>query len=116
MSSAESSIVNQKIEQALEIELNPKPLEVKTDASDVASDATGIHEMAEVTSGLSNGKAMFLVFRSLVGVGILTIPSQINQIGILGALICYPSIAMLILYCLDLMVKTANDIKFYDQR
>ena len=96
----------------MEMELNPPEMPKE----DKDSQMSGIQELAEVTSGLSNSKAMFLVFRSLVGVGILTMPDQINSIGILGALICYPSVALLILYSLDLMVITANDIKFYGQR
>lgn len=72
--------------------------------------------IGSISRGLSNKKAMFLVFRSLVGVGILTMPHQINEIGIYGALIVFPMIGVLILYSLDLMVKTADDLKYYNQR
>jgi len=75
-----------------------------------------LEELATVTKGLSQKKAMFLVFRSLVGVGILTMPHQINEIGIMGALILYPVIGCMVLYALDLMVKTADDLQYYGQR
>lgn len=72
--------------------------------------------IGSISRGLSTKKAMFLVFRSLVGVGILTMPHQINEIGIYGALILFPLIGALILYSLDLMVKTADDLQYYNQR
>jgi hypothetical protein len=75
-----------------------------------------LEELATVTKGLSQKKAMFLVFRSLVGVGILTMPHQINEIGIGGALVLYPIVAVMVLYALDLMVKTADDLQYYGQR
>lgn len=66
----------------------------------------------DLSKKVSTQKAVLLVFRSLVGIGILTIPKQIHEIGIVGAAILYPVIAVLVLYSLDLMIKTADDIDY----
>lgn len=87
------------------------PLDITTEAQ-----ITILEGIGSISTGLSNKKAMFLVFRSLVGIGILTMPHQINEIGIFGALIMFPLIACMILYSLDLLVKTANDLNYYNQR
>ena len=100
----------------LEIEIGSTAGNSMIDENPLEVEKSVLEELATVTKGLSQKKAMFLVFRSLVGVGILTMPHQINEIGIMGALILYPTIAAMVLYALDLMVKTADDLEYYGQR
>ena len=80
----------------------------ESEAQDKNLDSHGI----DLTKKVTAKKAILLVFRSLVGIGILTIPKQIQEIGIIGAGILYPTIALLVLYSLDLMIKTADDIDY----
>ena len=53
-----------------------------------------------------------MIVRSLVGIGILTYPYEIQQFGVLGSALLLPLFGLVIIYCLDLMVQVADDIDF----
>ena len=99
----------------LELENNKEEsFDVKgTITEELAIETSVMHNIGSVTKGLGTGKAIFLIFRSLVGIGILTMPHQINEFGIVASLIFYPLIAAMVLYALDCMVRTANDLEYY---
>ena len=88
----------------------------KDNSLDYTQNSTFVENLGQVTKGLGTAKAIFLIFRSLVGIGILTMPHQINEFGVVASLIFYPIIAAMVLYALDCMVITANDLEYYDQR
>lgn len=116
MSNPEETIDAEPGMQTLEMELSESKDVVSQHDVTQEPQITVLEGIGEISKGVSNKKAMFLVFRSCVGIGILTMPHQINEIGIIGALIFFPTIAIMILYSLDLMIKTANDLEYYDQR
>ena len=61
-------------------------------------------------------KGSFLVFRSLVGIGILTMGHEHQEFGIYAALVFFPIFAAMILYSLDRLIIIADDIGFDDPR
>lgn len=111
---------NQNPDSKMEtLEMDLSEVDVSKDGVlDITTEAqiTILEGIGAISNGLSKKKAMFLVFRSLVGIGILTMPHQINEIGVFGAMLLFPTIAAFVLYALDLMVKTANDLGYYEQR
>jgi len=99
----------------LEMDSNPsESFDVKGGTEEFEPEPSVIENLGKVTKGLGTGKAIFLIFRSLVGIGILTMPHQINEFGIVASLIFYPTIAVMVLYALDCMVRTADDLEYYD--
>lgn len=57
-------------------------------------------------------KTTFMIFRSFVGIGVLSLPKVAQTFGILGALIIMPVFAYLILYVIDLMIVLGDDLSF----
>ena len=62
--------------------------------------------------GLTATKATFLLFRSIVGVGVLSMPYETQQTGIFGTLILIPIYAIAILFSLDGLFQIANEINY----
>ncbi len=56
--------------------------------------------------------AVFLIFRSLVGIGVLTMPHAIQHFGINGAVVFFPIFAVVLLYVLDLLLQIATDLGY----
>lgn len=97
-----------------EINQQTVSLELNLDANSVPDPSSSKDKTKKVL--ISDKRAIFLIFRSLVGIGILTIPLQTNRIGILGSLIFFPLVSIVILYTLYLMIKVADDIDYRDSR
>lgn len=57
-------------------------------------------------------QAIFLISRSIVGVGVLAQPHLNEEFGVLCIAICYPITAALIIYCISLLPKIADDMKY----
>ena len=61
---------------------------------------------------VSNWKAVFLIFRSLVGIGVLMMPHTIQRFGINGALVAFFLFGWILLYIIDLLIRVAKDLGF----
>lgn len=57
-------------------------------------------------------KAIFLISRSIVGVGVLTQPHLNLEFGVLSLGIVYPIVAFFIIYCLSLLSKVADHMEY----
>jgi len=57
-------------------------------------------------------KAIFLVTRSLIGVGVLAQPNMNYQFGWLAMLICYPIVAAVLIYLLSIFPRVASKIGY----
>lgn len=69
-----------------------------------------------VPKHISTFKACFLIFRSLVGVGILTMGHEHQEFGIFASALFFPIFSAIILYSIDCMIRVADDIGFEDGR
>lgn len=86
----------------------------------VSVELTNPLEMSQVEVGsdasshrkVPTWKAVFLIFRSLVGIGVLTMPHAIQYFGYVGAMLFFPIFTWVILYVLDLVLRIANDLGF----
>ena len=65
---------------------------------------------------ISLTKALFMTVRSLIGVGILTYPHQVQTYGILGSLVTLILLGSLVVGCLDLVLQSANAVGHYGPR
>ena len=61
---------------------------------------------------VNNLRAAFLIFRSLVGIGVLTMPHAVQHFGVNGAVVFFPIFAVVILYVLDLVLRIAADLGY----
>lgn len=66
----------------------------------------------EEMAGIGNFKTGFLIFRSLVGIGILFFPDATQKFGIFSTTIFLPLFSIIILYALDLLLRIAEDLNF----
>lgn len=57
-------------------------------------------------------KAVFMIFRSLVGIGVLMMPHSIQHFGINGALLTFLLFGAALLYIIDLLIEIASDLGF----
>ena len=57
-------------------------------------------------------KSIFLVTRSIIGVGILAQPHLNDEFGIYPLMICYPIIALFIIYCLTRLPQIADHMEY----
>jgi hypothetical protein len=67
---------------------------------------------AEPTKTIGLFKAIFLVTRSLIGVGVLTQPYMNNEFGYLSIMIAYPLIAAILIYLLSIFPKVASRVGY----
>lgn len=88
-------------------------LELQTPASNALDDPEAVDRRQQIASyQIPTWKAIFLIFRSLVGIGVLTMPHAVQSFGVNGALILLPLFTVGILYVLDLVLRIANDLGF----
>jgi hypothetical protein len=71
---------------------------------------------AEPTKTIGLFKAIFLVTRSLVGVGVLTQPFMNNEFGYLSIMIAYPLIAAVLIYLLSIFPKVASRVGYHGSK
>lgn len=64
------------------------------------------------SGGIGTMRTVFLIFRSLVGIGVLAFPLATQMFGIASTIIFLPLFSIIILYVLDLVFLIANDLKF----
>lgn len=57
-------------------------------------------------------QAVFMIFRSIVGIGVLTMPHAVQHFGVYGALIFFPIFGVAVLYVLDLVLRMAEDVGY----
>ena len=57
-------------------------------------------------------KSIFLITRSIIGVGVLAQPHLNDEFGIYPVMICYPLIALFVIYCLMLLPKIADHMDY----
>lgn len=67
----------------------------------------------ENPNGISTTMAFFLNFRSLIGIGILAFPHTVQEVGFWVVICTYPFIVTGLVYGLDLIIKTADDMGYY---
>ena len=65
---------------------------------------------------LPTWKAFFMVFRSFVGIGVLTMPHSVQSLGIYWSAIFFVIFAVTFLYVLDLVIKIAVDLGYTGSR
>lgn len=53
-----------------------------------------------------------MVFRSFVGIGVLAMPYAMYKLGWLASSILLPLFGVMMLYCIDLLIRVANDLRF----
>lgn len=88
-------------------------LELQAPSSNHLDDPEAVDRRQQVASyQVPTWKAVFLIFRSLVGIGVLTMPHAVQSFGVNGALILLPIFTVGILYVLDLVLRIANDLGF----
>jgi len=81
----------------IEIELSKQPMISSIiDSGPLQAGSTG-KGTAEPTKQIGLFKAIFLVTRSLIGVGVLTQPHMNNEFGYLSIAIAYPIIAIVLI-------------------
>ena len=61
---------------------------------------------------IANWKGVFLIFRSVVGIGVLTMPHTVQHFGVYGSMIFFPIFVFCMLYVLDCMLHMAQDLGF----
>lgn len=57
-------------------------------------------------------KSIFLISRSIIGVGVLTQPHLNEEFGVFPILICYPIVAATVIYCLSLLPTVADHMNY----
>ena len=57
-------------------------------------------------------KSIFLISRSIIGVGVLTQPHLNEEFGVLPILVCYPIVAAVVIYCLSLLPSVADHMNY----
>lgn len=57
-------------------------------------------------------KSIFLIARSIIGVGVLTQPHLNEEFGVFPILICYPLVAATVIYCLSLLPTVADHMNY----
>lgn len=65
---------------------------------------------------IPNWKAVFMIFRSFVGIGVLTIPHSVQAFGVNGSAVFFVLFTIMFLYVLDLVLKIATDLGFTGSR
>jgi len=96
----------------IEIELSKQPMISSIiDSGPLQAGSTG-KGTAEPTKQIGLFKAIFLVTRSLIGVGVLTQPHMNNEFGYLSIAIAYPIIAIVLIYLLSIFPKVANRVGY----
>lgn len=73
-------------------------------------------EEASLQSKIPNWKAAFMIFRSFVGIGILSIPHSVQAFGINGSAVFFLIFTAMFLYVLDLVLRIATDIGYNGSR
>lgn len=61
---------------------------------------------------IPNWKAAFMIFRSFVGIGVLTIPHNVQAFGINGSAVFFVVFTFMFLYVLDLVLRIAIDLGY----
>jgi hypothetical protein len=61
-------------------------------------------------------KAFFLTYRSIMGIGLLTIPYMHNKVGLFPSLVIYPIVTVFMYLNLDVYPKLADETGFYGAR
>jgi hypothetical protein len=67
---------------------------------------------AKPTKTIGLFKAIFLVTRSLIGVGVLTQPYMNNEFGYLSVMIAYPLVAAILIYLLSIFPTVASRVGY----
>jgi len=65
--------------------------------------------------GVGTIKSVFLIFRSLCGIAVLTMPHQIYNFGVPGSLLVFPMITIGVIYSINCMIEVANDLHWYGE-
>lgn len=68
------------------------------------------HEVNE--QGLGSKRILFLLVRSTVGVGVLSLPTVAQNFGVLGFVVAIVSIGGLLQFTLNMLIEIADDLKF----
>lgn len=76
----------------------------------IAEDANYALPKQRKTIGLF--KSIFLVTRSIIGVGVLAQPHLNEEFGIYPLMVCYPLVALFVIYCLTLLPKIADHMEY----
>jgi Transmembrane amino acid transporter protein len=88
-------------------------IELQAPSSQHLDDPESVDQRLKLASyQIPTWKAVFLIFRSLVGIGVLTMPHAVQSFGVNGALVLLPLFTIAILYVLDLVLRIAHDIGF----
>lgn len=98
----------------------PSILSVKSQQSSYLDETQAFFEVDNYTEcnlppmgkRIGSGKTIFMIFRSFVGIGVLSLPKVAQTFGITGALVVMPIFAFLILYVIDLMIILGDDLAF----
>ena len=96
------------VQAALEAEQIGEKAEMMSDGSPLLEN----HQEDYNRSGVSVLKASFLLFRSIVGIGILSMPNEIQGFGLWPALIVSPIFLLVILYSIDCILDVSKDLKY----
>ena len=57
-----------------------------------------------------------MIFRSFVGIGVLTIPHSVQSFGVNGSAVFFLIFTAMFLYVLDLVLRIATDLGFTGSR
>ena len=65
---------------------------------------------------LPTWQAFFMLFRSFVGIGVLTMPHSVQAFGVNGSVVFFVIFAAVFLYVLDLVIRIAIDLGYTGSR
>lgn len=108
---------NQDIELAVTIDQPIQKLAPKSISTSHSSNLSLLSQIEDASfnsKGIQTWLAFFLNFKSLVGVGILAFPHVVQEIGYYLTICTYFIILFPLIYCLDLMIRVADDAKYYE--
>lgn len=99
----------------MNVETQPDSV-IALELSSTLRNQEGGQEDQDSVNKVSNWKASFMIFRSFVGIGVLTIPHSVQSFGVNGSAVLFVIFTFMFLYVLDLVLKIAVDLGYTGSR